>query len=217
MLESSNEEFVDCRSYLLSDMAIAKERYEKGKEASEKKTLYERELATIDIKIAELTETANHMTDIYKNVKSYAIKHQERSKELLRLAVEEAARLVPDADVEGIHLKQTENNRVIVVNGEGHGVNRREGGGIRTIIGALLRYASLKAQPDALQLMLFDEQFFTLSDTTSLLMKDVFEAMKKDMTIICIEQRRNAMDGIADYEFTFKKGLDKNSTVTRTL
>ena len=48
-------------------------------------------------------------------------------------------------------------------------------------------------------------------------MKEIFEAMKKDLTIICIEQRKNAMDGILDIEYTFKKDLNKNTKVVRTM
>ena len=91
----------------------------------------------------------------------------------------------------------------------------REGGGYRAILGALLRYACLKAQPDALQMILFDEYFFTLSDTTTYAMKDVFTAMKKDMTIVCIEQRKNAMDGILDTEYLFSKDDKGNTTVSK--
>lgn len=211
------KEYVDCRNDLLSALTVAQDRRDRGRANEGKCRMYENILRNTEEQIGDLRETGNHLKDIYKNIKSYNIKHQQRARNILDLAIEEAGNLVPDADVKGIHLQHTENNRVSVVNERGQNVNLREGCGYRAILGALLRYACLKAQPNALQLMLFDEYFFTLSDATTSAMKDIFLAMKKDVTIICIEQRRNAMDGIIDAEYTFKKDLMKNTTVVKTL
>lgn len=217
MFSEQGKEPLTCRYDILSAIAVCKERVRKGKENEGKKKSYETQQASIQKEIDELVLTGNHLRDIFKNIQNYNIRHKERVRNILDLAIEEAGNLVPDADVQGIHLNHTENNRVSVVNGAGQDVNLREGGGYRAILGALLRYACLKAQPDALQFILFDEYFFTLSDTTTSAMKDIFEAMKKDITIVCIEQRRNAMDGIVDAEYTFKKDLMKNTTVTKTI
>lgn len=217
MPEFGNEEFVDCRKDLLTALTVAQDRRDRGKANEGKKKDYQVRIEQLDGRIAELLETANHMRDIYKNIKSYSDTHQERAKAVLDLAIEEAGNLVPDADVEGIHLNYGENSRVTVVNGRGQNVNLREGSGYRTLLGALLRYAALKAQPDALQFLLFDEQFFTLSDMTTSLVKPVFDAMKKDVTIVCIEQRRNAMDGICDAEYTFQKHVDAGGIRTEVI
>ena len=217
MSEMQGKEYVNCGNDLLSALTIAQDRAARGKANEGKKKMYETKVQQLNTEIGDLTECGNHLKDIYKNIQSYSIKHQQKVRDILDLAIEEAGNLVPDADVKGIHLEHSENQRVSVVNAMGQNINLREGGGYRAILGALLRYACLKAQPDALQLMMFDESFFTLSDTTTAAMKDVFEAMKKDVTIICIEQRRNIMDGIADIEYTFKKDLMKNPTVTRTI
>lgn len=217
MPDEQRKEFTDCRSALLSAMTVAMDRRNRGRANEGKRKMYENIIEVLDKDIGDLIETGNHCKDIYKNIKSYSIKHQEKARNILDLAIEEAGNLVPDADVRGIHLNHTENNRVVVVNSLGQDINLREGGGYRVILGALLRYASLKAQPDALQFMLFDEHFFTLSDTTTNAMKEIFKAMKKDVMIVCIEQRRNAMDGILDAEYTFRKDLSKNTTVTKTL
>lgn len=211
------EEYVDCRNDLLSALTIARDRAARGKANEGKQKMYENIIATNNAKIGDYTECGNHLKDIYKNIQSYSIKHQQKVRDILDLAIQEAGELVPDADVAGIHLNHTADNRVSVVNGQGQNVNLREGGGYRAILGALLRYACLKAQPDAVQFILFDESFFTLSDTTIAAMKDIFAAMSKDVTIICIEQRRCAMDGILDAEYTFKKDQTKKTTVTRTL
>lgn len=217
MPEIGGKEYVDCRNDLLSALTVAQDRRDRGKANEGKRRMYENIMTNTSQQIGDLKETGNHLTAIYKNIKSYNIKHQQKARDILDLAIEEAGNLVPDADVKGIHLQHSENNRVAVVNASGQNVNLREGCGYRAILGALLRYASLKAQPDALQLMLFDEYFFTLSDATTSAMKDIFLAMKKDVTIICIEQRRNAMDGIIDAEYTFKKDLMKNTSVVKTL
>lgn len=217
MSELRREDYGRNRNDLLTALTIAQERANRGKVNESKKQMYETKVESLDKDIAELTATGNHINSIYRNIKSYNIKHQQKAKDILDLAIEEAGNLVPDADVNGIRLDTKPDGRVSVVNGKGQNVNLREGGGYRAILGALLRYACLKAQPDALQLMIYDEYFFTLSDDTTDNIRPILEAMKKDITIICIEQRRNAMAGIVDTEYTFKKGLDKNTQVFRTI
>lgn len=215
------EGVVDCRSALLTAITIAQERRDRGRSNDGKRQEYLARIEYLDTVLGDTTECGNHMKEIYKNVKFYSDNHQQMAKAILDLAIEEAGRLIPDADVDGIRLNYTENSRVSVVNGKGQNVNLREGSGYRTLLGILLRYAALKAQPNAAQFMLLDEQFFTLSDTTTGQAKAVFEAMKKDMTIICIEQRRNAMDGICDREYKFSKNKledgTSNTTVLRTM
>lgn len=217
MFEQERKEFADIKSSLLTSLAIAQERRDRGKSNEGKKQMYETQVELLTTQIKDIVETSNHLKNIYKNIQSYNQKHQQKVQDILDLAIREAGTLVPDADVNGIHLKYSQDNRVTVVNDKNQNVNLREGGGYRAILGALLRYASLKAQPEALQLIIFDEYFFTLSDTTTDAIHPILEAMKKDVTIICIEQRRNAMAGILDVEYTFKKDLMKNTTVTRTL
>lgn len=208
------EDYLDVRTALSAANISCNERYRLGSEAAVNKARYETSLVSVRRKIDELTETSNHLNEIYKNIKSYSVNHREKVYKLLDEAIIEAGVLVPDADANGVHLKKSENNMVTVVNGKGQNVNIREGGGYRAILGALLRYASTKAQPDSLQFMLFDESFFTLSDTTTALMKDVLASMAKDTVIVCIEQRRNVCDGIAEHSYLFKKGEDRITTVS---
>lgn len=211
------EEYADCRDALLSALTIAQERASRGKANEDKRRMYEDLVRNADQQLGDLRETGNHLKDIYKNIKSYSIKHRESAKNILDLAIEEAGNLIPDADVEGLHLQRTPDDRAYIVDSKGQNVNLREGGGYRAVLGALLRYACLKAQPNALQFILFDESFFALSDITMDAMKEVLGAMKKDMTIVCIEQRRSAMDGVTDMEYTFRKDAMKNTSVIRTL
>lgn len=217
MLASEDENFVDIRNDLLSILTVMQDRIERGKANEGKRQKLETRVEQLKMEIGDTTECGNHLKDVYKNILHYSQNHQRKAQAILELAIEEAGNLVPDADVNGIHLKISENSRVSIVNDKGQNVNLREGGAYRSILGALLRYACLKAQPEALQFMLWDEYFFALSDTTTGGMKDIFAAMKKDMTIVCIEQRRNVMDGLSDAEYTFKKGLDNNTVVMKTL
>lgn len=217
MLGSEGKEYVDSRHDLLTALTVAQDRRDRGRANEDKVKTFETQIQKLTTELCDLRECANHLRDIYLNIEEYERGHREKVQNILDLAIQEAGNLVPDADVAGIHLDRRPNGKVYVVNSLGQDVNLREGGGYRTILGALLRYACLKAQPDALQVLLFDEYFFTLSDTTTSAIKPIFEAMKKDVTLICIEQRRNAMDGIVDAEYTFKKGADKNTVVEKTL
>lgn len=217
MPESEFEEYVDCRSALLSAITVARDRAERGMANEGKRKKYETDIFRLENEIGDMTECANHMKDIYKNIQDYNNRHQENVKNILDLAIEEAGNLVPNAVTRGIHLQHGKDNRVYIVNERGQDVNLREGSAYRAILGVTIRYAALKAKPDALQIMLLDEYFFTLSDATADAMKDVLDAMKRDMTIICIEQRRNVVAGIVDAEYTFRKGANELTRVTKTL
>lgn len=207
-------EFLNVRSALVNANSVCIERYRSGVEAAKNKEKYETTLQSVNRRIDNVIATSNHLNRMYKNIKHYANEHRDSVYKLLDEAIIEAGVLVPDADVAGVHLKKSENNSITVVNGKGQNVVLREGGGYRAILGALLRYAATKAQPDSLQLMVFDESFFPLSDATTVQMKEILQAMAKDMIIVCIEQRRNVCDGITSHTYVFKKGEDKITKVT---
>jgi hypothetical protein len=217
MSDARQERLVSLRDSVLKSLSIAQDRAERGKRNEALKDEYTLKLQKVNKDFEEFYETGTHLHDIYKNIESYAQQHQSSARDILDLAIATAGDLVPDAGTKGIHLQTEANNRVSIVNANGQNINLREGGGYRAVLGALLRYACLKAQPDAFQFILFDEYFFTLSDTTTQAMKDIFSAMKKDVTIVCIEQRKNAMDGILDAEFTFKKDDNGTTTVEKTI
>lgn len=217
MLGTKGEDIDGVRSRLLTQMIKCQERYERGKKDHESAQAIEVEMIQLQNQLEDLRAMGNHMRDVYRNIKSYAQNHADQAKAILELAMEQAGSIVPDANCQGMHLNYTENNRVTVVNGKGQNINIREGGGYRAVLGVLLRYACIKAQSGALPLLLLDEYFFTLSDTTTQTMKEILEAMKKDVTIVVIEQRRNAVDGILDAEYTFKKDLMGVTSVKKTL
>lgn len=205
------------RNSLLNNMTIAKERASKGRANDGKLQQYEARLKEINQAILETSACGNHLRDVYKNIEKYAQEHQKTARNMLDLAIAAAGDLVPDAGSSGVHLQPEANNRVTIVSGNGQNINLREGGGYRAILGALIRYAAIKAQPDAFQFILFDEYFFTLSDVTTYAVKSVISAMSKDVTIVCIEQRRNVVDGILSAEYVFKKNEHGDTSVERAL
>lgn len=213
MSKYTRQEASDLCNKLLSNIAVAKERARAGERYSRELEVNKASLAAVNEELKGLTLCAKHMDDIYHNITHYANEHQRTAKEILDRAIEEAGALVPDAGVANAHLKYT-GNSVIVVNENDQSLDLREGGGYRTSLGILLRYALIKAQPGALPFMLLDEQTFTLSDATTAAIKEVLAAMKRDITIVMIEQRRNAADGIADKEYMFSKSADGEVVVT---
>lgn len=205
------------RDNLLNNMTVAQERANRGRANDGKLQQYEARLSELNRQIIETSACGNHLRDVYKNIEHYSQEHQANARLMLDLAIAAAGDLVPDAGSKGVHLKTEANNRVTIVSENGQNINLREGCGYRAILGALIRYAAIKAQPDAFQFILFDEYFFTLSDITTYAVKSVISAMSKDMTIICIEQRRNVADGILNAEYAFKKDENGDTTVTRVL
>lgn len=184
----------------------------KGKETSKIAALKEQQLERYKSELKDLMYAAEHIKNIYKNIKAYSVNHSELVEGILTKAIEEAGVLVPDADVGGIHMVSN-NNSVTIVNGLGQDVNGREGSGYRALLGALIRYACLKAQPSSLKFLLFDEYFFTLSDITSNYMREVLEKMKDDILIVIIEQRKHWTDGVINKEFKFEKDIHKITKV----
>lgn len=212
----NNRELMNVRGKVSSCIGGCNEIIRKGKEWEESNAEIRKNLADARTELQQLLDTSDHIKDIYKNIQAYSLGHTQLAEEMLMKAVNEAGTMVPDADVGGIHMLTTESNHVTIVNGLGQDINLREGGGYRAVLGALLRYACLKAQPEALQFILFDEFFFTLSDITTSLLKDVLERMKEDTAIVIIDQRGNVVDGIVDYEYTFEKDVSKNTTINCT-
>ena len=213
MSEYTEQSLYSISADLLMAQAKATDRYNNGSIWARKLDENKAQLARIREEIADLIACVKHLDDIYHNIEHYSAEHQRTARDILMRAIEEAGALVPDANVNGVHL-QYDKDHVVLVTKNDQSVNDREGGGYRTILGVLLRYALLKAQPGALQFMLLDEQLFTLSDVTTALLKEVLDAMKRDCSIIMIEQRRNAADGISDKEYYFQKSTQNIVTVS---
>lgn len=204
MHKYSEQEISDLRNKFLSNVAIAQERGRAGEKYHAELEINKSNLVAVNERIREIYECVKHMDDICHNIEHYAKEHQQTAKTILDRAISEAGALVPDAGVANAHIKYT-GQHATIVNQDEQSINAREGGGYRAVLGILLRYALMKAGVGVLPLMLMDEQLFALSDGTTALLKDVLVAMKRDISIIIIEQRRNVADGIADKEYQFVK------------
>lgn len=213
MSKYNEQEARDLCNKFLSNIAVAKERAKAGERYHAELEINKSNLVAVNNNIREVFDCVQHLDKICHNIEYYAEEHQKTARAILDRAILEAGALVPDAGVANAHIKYT-GNHATIVNVNEQAINSREGGGYRTVLGLLLRYALIKAKPGALPFMLLDEQLFTLSDTTTALLKDVLVAMKRDMTLVVIEQRRNVADGIADKEYQFSK--DENGDVTIT-
>lgn len=204
----------DSRDALLTAMVQCKERAEIGKANAKKLASLESELKLYKTKQADLKETINYIRNEYKNIEQYLINKKEISMEMLKLAIEKAGLVVPDADITGIHL-EVGDKTARVVNNRGQDINLREGSAFRTVMGLLMRYTLLKTQPGALQILLLDEAFSTLSDTTASTMREYLDAIKDDMLIVGIEQRSYLYEGIERITYIVSKEEDKSSRVRR--
>ncbi len=199
----------DLRQKCLAEVTKWKETAKLGQDAETK-------LAALTVKrdearkqLAEYTETAEHVKNLYKNFNFYLDKHQEQITNLFNKAMAEAAALVPAANADGVHL-EVSNGGAVIVDKDGSAINRIEGGAYQALLGLLLRYVCLKSQPGALPFMALDEYFFTLSDVTAEGAKSLFEALKKTIGILIVEQRRFITSGIEDRSYTVVKTGNKS-------
>lgn len=206
------EDVATVRNNLLAAMIQCKERANIGRQNEKKARECISELKFYEEKRDALKECINWIVQEYKNIEKYLIDKKEVSMEMLKLAIEKAGMIVPDADANGIHLSVNDKS-ARVLNGEGQDINLREGSAYRTVMGILMRYTLLKSQPDAVQMMLLDEAFSTLSDETASVMKEYLGAFKEDMLIVGIEQRNYLYDGIDRTVFQVLKGKNGSSTV----
>ncbi len=202
------------RDALLAAIVQCKDRAELGRKNEEKVKTVRAELVNYQVKLRELTECINYIVDEYKNVEQFLIDKKEVSLQMLESAITDAGMVVPDADTNGIHLSINDKNAK-VLNNEGQDINLREGSAFRTVMGILMRYTLLKAQPDAIQMMLLDEAFSTLSDATAAVMREYLDAFKEDMLIVGIEQRNYLYEGIERTIYRVSKDKEKCSTVRK--
>lgn len=204
----SKKELDACRSDLLSAIVQAKERAELGRANESKARTVEQELQNLGLARDALRETAAHMKNIYKNIEQYASDRKELALEMLKVAIEKAGYIVPDADVNGIQLKTGETTARIV-NKYGQDINLREGSAYRSTMGMHIRYGLLKADPDAIQAIFLDEAFGTLSDETKAAMRNNIDVFKDDTLIVGIEQQGYLFEGIEHKTLRAIKGQDK--------
>ena len=208
MLEERAHNAPSRRDALLSVSMLCKERSTVGRrnEANIKK--WQAELDKINSDIDILLKCFNHVTRIHKNIKEHDAQRKQVAFEMFNRSLYEVSKMIPDADLREMQLRVTETGRIKIVNEKGQELNLREGGAVRTTTGTLLRYLCILENNGAIPLMLFDESFFTLSDTTTVEFRRRIEELSKKCLIIIVEQRNNIADGIVDVEYQFLKGPD---------
>ena len=163
----------------------------------------------------KLKTTIDRCTSIYKDVQQNLDEKKQYSLDRYLKAIEQAANIVKNSDIEGARLK-VEKNRAVIVDKNGQSVNAREGSALRSVAGMLMRYTSITAQMGYLPMILLDESFFTLSDNTSNDMKEYLQAFAEDLLIIGIEQRDTIFAGIPGViRYEFVKDKDKITRIRK--
>ena len=204
----------DVRDSLMRSSIQAKERAEIGRQNEEKALRINEELKQRQELKESLCECVNYVVRIYKNIEKYSADRKELSMEMLKNAIREAGFIVPDAKTEGIELKVVD-KAAKVVDKQGQDINMREGSALRTVLGMLIRYTLLKAQPDSIQALFLDEAFNTLSDNTIMSLREYIEAFKDDTLILGIEQHNTLFAGMPKTVFRAVKDENGITSIIR--
>lgn len=194
-IQELREDINNSRTRLLMIQAAAAERSRLGKENEAKAIQATKELERTTFLANDFRECMNQMVKIYKNIEQYSADRKKIGLDKLKAAIENAGYIVPDADAAGMKL-DFDGKRATIVNSSGQDMNLREGSAFRTVLGALIRYTLIKSDPAAIQALILDEMFNTLSDETIVTMREYFNIFKEDMLILGIEQRDLVFQGI---------------------
>lgn len=147
--------------------------------------------------LLEMTRTtANHMSKMYKNVKSFLENKKNNSKTILEASIHSVSAIVKDSELQSCTIRH-ENGKTKILNKMGVNINRIEGSAARATMGLLLRYTCIKALPNKIQIMLLDEALATLSVDTSVNLREMVELLSKDIGIVGIEQKDTLYNGLA--------------------
>lgn len=204
----------NCRTTLLASAAQADERARLGRINEEKANNATAELESYVTTKRNLVECSNYITTLYKNIEQYAANRKELALNMLKTAIERAGHIVPDADTKGIQL-QFVDKKAKIVDKNGTDVNLREGSAYRTVLGMLISYTLLKAQPGCMQAMFLDEKLNTLSDETAAVMREFLDIFKEDTLIVGIEQRDTVFQGIDKTVFRAIKEDGKRTIIVK--
>lgn len=202
--EEQQQKIDTCRECLLKAMIQAGERVNIGKSNETKASSIEAELRNYIKTRDTLCAVVNHITDMYKNIHKYADDRRELSMEMLKLAINKAGYIVPDADINDIHLN-VEDKKASIIDKNGLDINLKEGSAYRTVMSALVRYTLLMELPDAVNVIFLDEAFGTLSEETITLMREYISVFQKDVLIVGIEQRDTLFQGLSPIVFSAVK------------
>lgn len=163
-------------------------------------------------KLADVTkEKINHCTDIYKNICFYIEQRKALQIEELTNYIRSVSDIVPDADLSTCTIKH-ENGKTKILDGNEQDINLREGGAARSTLGVFMKFCTIKAQPNRIQLLMLDEDLSRLSAETSVNLRPMLMAMSKEMGIVGIEQRSITYESISSKMYKVTKS-GKVSTV----
>ena len=156
-------------------------------------------------KLIDVTrEKVNHCSNIYKNICYYIEQRKTLQLEELENYVRSVSDIVPDADLSTCEIKH-ENGKTRVLDGNGHDINKREGGAARSTLGVFMKFCTIKAQPNKIQLLMLDEDLSRLSAETCFNLRPMLMAISKEMGIVGIEQRSITYESIASKAYKVTK------------
>lgn len=208
-----NEKLAYSRDCILSAITQARDRAELGKQNAATLKKIDEELAAYESVKKAITECTNYLVRIYKNVEQYTKDRREIAMDMIKCAISKAGYIVPDAGANGIKL-DIENGSAMIVNETGQDINEREGSGYRTVLGSLIRYTIIKANPDAIQALFFDEGHSTLDMNASSTFREYIDVFKEDCLVVVIEQRDVLFQGLDKTVYKVTK-TDGVSTVVK--
>lgn len=210
--EEQQQKIDACRDTLLKAIVQAGERTDIGKANETKAKTLNTELDNYIRTRDTLRAVVNHIVDMHKNISKYANDRRELSMDMLKLAISKAGYIVPDADINNIHLS-VEDKKACIVDEDGLDVNLKEGSAYRTVMSSLVRYTLLMELPNAIKIIFFDEAFGTLSEETITQMREYFNVFKNDVAIVGIEQRDSLFQGLPKIKYVATKGSDGITTI----
>lgn len=210
--EEQQQKIDACRDTLLKAIVQASERTDIGRTNETKAKTLNTELDNYIRTRDTLRAVINHIVDMHKNISKYANDRRELSMDMLKLAINKAGYIVPDADINNIHLS-VEDKKACIVDEDGLDVNLKEGSAYRTVMSSLVRYTLLMELPNAIKIIFFDEAFGTLSEETITQMREYFNVFKNDVAIVGIEQRDSLFQGLPKIKYVATKGSDGITTI----
>lgn len=170
----------------------------------------------LEAEITSLVGTCNHLVKMVKNAEAFISKRKEQNLATLNRSIHEVSAIVPNSEVSDIFVS-VDGKKAKLAKRSGGTLAGREGSAAVSTASVLLRFAAIRSKPNTLQISLFDEAFFALSDISTDNIREYLKLFGRDMLIIGIEQRKMLFEGIATTEVIFTKinGKTKIEVVQR--
>ena len=107
MPEARQQDTTALRDALLNAYTVCIERAKVGRINAEKLSKAKAELSMVQKQLDNTIACFNHTTAIYKNIKQHDAERKEAALGVFNKAIAEVAKIVPDANMRGMHLKVT--------------------------------------------------------------------------------------------------------------